>query len=140
MKSRGLVLMLAALSVLAACGDDDTNARPTPTGIPTAAFTATAASASTATPTATGSGEERTRTSTRPPTSPTTPIATPTATPTRSVTGVVLTISDVSGEPGQTVEVSVLLTVGVGIAGTQNDIGFPSDAPLVAKANPQPDC
>ncbi|HSP97372.1 MAG TPA: hypothetical protein VL049_09045, partial [Candidatus Dormibacteraeota bacterium] len=134
--------LLLALLVLAACGDDDHQPRPTPTSVPTAGFTATAMAPRTATPTTTG-GEGRTPkpTQTGPAGSPTTPAATYTVTATPTAGGAAaLAIGSASGTAGESVSVSVMLASGGNVAGTQNDIAFSVEAPIAAKANGRPDC
>ncbi len=55
---------------------------------------------------------------------------------------VALNVGSASGNPGDTVTVSVTLTTSAGeqVAGTQNDIAFDADAPIGRKANGKPDC
>ncbi|MBX3026849.1 cellulase family glycosylhydrolase [bacterium] len=141
MTIRALCITSAAALLLAACGDDDHPGR-TPTGIPTAAFTATAGAPRTATPTATGGGQPQpTPTESQPAGSPTTPAAayTVTATPTAGRSAA-LAIGSALAEPAEVIEISVVLTAGGAVAGTQNDIGFPPEAPIVATTAGRPNC
>ena len=134
---------LGALLLLAACGDDDhhTARTPTPSGLPTAAFTATQNPAlATPTATTTSDGSTPTATQTQPTRTSTPTFPTPTVTPSSAVTGVSLVIGDASVQLDNTVFVDVYLEHGADVAGTQNDIGFPEEAPIVAKSNGKPDC
>jgi hypothetical protein len=72
--------------------------------------------------------------------SPTTPMATATPTATRAVVNVEMAIGAVQTVFGEPVVVPVVLTAGDNVAGMQNDIGFPADAPIGARANGRPDC
>ncbi len=57
---------------------------------------------------------------------------------------VTISLSDVQGNQGDTVTVSAGLMVGTaaaaGVAGTQNNINFPPEAQIAAKANGKPNC
>lgn len=125
-------LLLVALMLLAACGDDDHRARQTPTATPGAL--------SSATRTATGSGPTATTTPTPRETTPITATATATASPTAGGGPVALAVGGAIGMAGETVSVAVTLISGDDVAGVQNDIAFPPAVPIAARASERPDC